>query len=492
MRRASMVAHLLVFALAAQGCSDGGAPGPGENGDGQSSVHGELGKLRVIHLVHGATGVDLQLDGESSPWFQRLGYGVSTPWAEVRPNSGMNVEVREMGADPASAPIFSSERLSVASGEKVTMLITGTLDAGEPLRSVVVRHSSQPPPEGKARVLFVNGSGSARSLDVDVGNDGSVELQKVVPFELQQSATFDLDAATELMLGLFAGDDGSPGGSFVLPPLNAGAEVLLVSAGPFERMELFPVDDSGVMATVPKNPVIYLLNASPDSPEVNLFAGTERLVTGLTFGELQRFEIPRGQHLLEVFASAAGPTRPSGSATLRAEMNFRAGERYLVVMGGFFTPKPKGKAGQEEERPLELFDFRTAFAEGAATLMRVVHAIPDAPERIDVGNVPDAAAFELFEELKQISYGQASPLEGFESPLTAMRLGFVPSNTTGLIGAFDFQPQAAQRLFVVATGAVSPDVDEQGFSMLLVDTTREPWQVTRLAPAPAPAPEASP
>ncbi|HEU5057963.1 MAG TPA: DUF4397 domain-containing protein, partial [Kofleriaceae bacterium] len=471
-RRAWMwtVITLTGGAVSTLACGDGDADGP----EGTAEV-------RVVHAAAGAPAVDVYLAGDGEPVVAGLAYGEASGFAQL-PAGELEFEIRPAGAEAASEAIYSTGPLTVPAGARIDAIAAGRLDAsGDDDAFRVLTLVEEPVSASDAALVrIVHAGADAPAVAIDVGNDGSAEIEDLARFGDTGGQAIELPADTELRVGILAGLPLQPVTYFTLPPLPAGHEALIVAAGllsadagaaaGFSLLAFTPT----ASARIAQDPLVYALHAGPDAPAVDLYTpDTQPLALGLGFGDLSAgFRVaPRSQVINVWPAGIEHGAAPAASATTPALV---AGQRYLVIASGFL-------AAGEGEQPFGLIAAAAEFdREDAAARVRIVHASPDAPA-VDVGTVHgDALGALLATDLR---YGQSTPGKGVSVTQTPVDLGVAATGSAAIAARFNgLAIEAGARLFAVAAGALAPAAGREGFRLIVVDAGAPAWTAAAVHP----------
>ncbi|NMO18213.1 DUF4397 domain-containing protein [Pyxidicoccus fallax] len=446
-------------------------------------------RLRVIHASPDAPAVDIYAAGQAAPLFSNVKYGDTTNYVTV-PAGTYNVQIRPAGAPASSAPVYSTGPLTLSTNATVSALAAGLLgssDNAQSFRVLPLAEGFGAPVDGRARVRIVHAGADAPTVALDVNDDGSSEVSSLERFQDTGAAGVDLPAGQSFQVGVRAG--GNKVTAFTIPPLPSRGEVFVIATGQLSAKPS-AANGFGLLAAgvglVRQNPVVYALHGSPDAPPVDVFVGNSELVDDLSFGELSSpIQVPPGTYKLDVFAHAAGATRPSGNPAAADDTPaLMAGERYLVVAAGFLSPASNDPA----DSTFELLAFADGFTPDADSLrLRVVHASPDAPV-VDVspldgsGLVPANAAF------NDVAYRQASAAAGVELPATQVTVGVAAAAASDRAPvarfAIDTSIFIGKGVFAVAAGALSPThgENEASFRLVAVNTSTSPWSAVAIQP----------
>lgn len=491
-----LAAALSALAALATGCGDDeDARLPSSAGTLEEISRVDGAELRIVHAVPDLPLVDIYLQGDyvergyvgraGVPIATNVAYGTVTAFREVGYGSGI-IAFRPAGASPRSPPLLLSDPVTLIPDVPVTVVATGLVNAQSPEESFRVLPFIDPVaqelPAGTARVQLVHAGVDAPAVGVDVGNDGSIEARNLGRFQSTGGAGLVVPAATALQLGIVSGETGQPLTAFSLPPLPEGAELFLLATGRISRepgdpqgFTLLSVDQEGRANLIRQNPVVYVLHASPDAPELNISVGGTQQVTGLGFGELSTaLHVPPGEHALSFFGQLPGP--PAARAQTPV---LEAGQSYLLVASGSLDAVGNGPE-------FALLVYREDFARSEeAVRLRLVHASPDAPP-VDVGVVTGQGLMPEEPLFQGVVYSEASRPEGAPVAPAAITLGVseAPSAARGPVVSFPLELSVyeGEQLFVVAAGALRPQEGEEGFRLLLVNTTPQPWTLQEVLP----------
>jgi hypothetical protein len=439
-----------------------------------------MARIRVIHGSPDAPAVDIYVEGSDEPLVTGLAYSETSAWIDV-PAGEYNVLVRAAGASPLDTPVYETGTLALPEGAIVSALAAGLLDAGEnnAFRVIPLVDGFEDARPGEARVRIVHAGVDAPGVDIDVGDDGTAEIESLTRFTETGAAGVPLPAGEALQIGILAG--GERVTAFTTPPLAEGQELIVVATGRLDRLareadgfSLLAVDEAGGLGLVRQNPVVYALHAGADAPEVDICAGDTVIASHLYFGGMARAQVPPGAYDLDFYAApsnCAGTVAASDSTPM-----LEPGERYLAIATGELTPSA-------EEPPLQIVAFRDDFPLDAPedAVFSLVHSA-SAP-MVDVGIVTGTqieAGNLLEEDLKWPSQSQQFSVEPFTYQIgVAAAGGQMPLHP---IASFHVPATAGMRAFVVAAGDLVPETTEAGFRLLAVDTAGADWTVTAIVP----------
>jgi len=440
-----------------------------------------LATIRAVHSSPDAPAVDIYAEGIPTPLFSNLAYTETTEYAPV-PEGTYNIQIRAAGADPSSLPVYETGDVVINAGDRITAIAAGFLLSTDPLNSFRVLGLGEEAGtiEANALVRIVHAGPDAPVVDIDVGDDGSVEIGGLARFADTGPTWAELpaDAALQIAIRVTGGDRVT---AFTTPELTAGEELFVIATGSLAALPredagfgLLVVGPSGTVGLLRQNPTVYALHGSPDTPAVDIYAGDALLASNLSFGDLSApIQVPPAAYQLDFFPTGAGNGgTPAASATTPELM---VGQRYLAVAGGELSPE--GSQGGFRLIPVD-----DAFPTELDTnpRIRAVHASGDAPA-VDIGTV-DAGAIDavLFPNL---AFGEASDGAGVAVSPGLVTLGIAPTGSPTPVATFDVTPTLDARIFAVAIGALAPDASEEGIVIaLVVLDNQNPWIVGVVQP----------
>lgn len=434
-----------------------------------------LSSLRVIHASPGAPAVDVVADGTVIA--TNLEYGQASPFIAV-PEDDYNLVVRVAGTDTI---VLEPNAIELEDFDVVTALITGnaaSTDPADSLRVITLYDDFSSPDDGEARVRIVHASPDAPTIDIDVGDDGTIDIPVLQRFDDTGDNGVPLPSDVSFQLAIDAG--GAPVTVFTAPALPSSGELYVIaigSLGALPRSEpgfsLLVVDRQGVVTQIRQNPTVYVLHASPDAPVVDIRTdvAAPNEIAGLSFGELGSSQVPPGDYELSFFVAGDQGTTPVATAPL---IGLAAGERYLAVATGMVTPN----AG---EQPFELLTYQDQFAVDASPRLRVIHVSPDAPA-VDISTVT-GNALTTPSAVRDLLFEESSDPAGLVVPATSsLAIGVAPTGSATALATFNLNTIGPARAFVLAAGALTPAADEQSFRLFQVDTAVWPWTNTPVLP----------
>lgn len=349
---------------------------------------GGVAQVRVVHAAPGAGNVDVYAMGSTEPLVTDLAYGTATTYVEV-PSGDYVFEIRPTGAAPEDAPIYSSDTVTVAPDTLSTAVaagVVGAKDEASAFRILALTDEFETPTAGTARVRVLHAGADAPDVDVDVGNDGTPEIEGLARFTATDAAGVELPADAPLSVGVWAGGERIT--QFSIPGLPDGATILVAATGlvvslPREEtgFGLLPVLTEASLPIIPQDPRVYALHAFSDAAaaEVDVcFDGTV-LVDGLTWADpttsMGSFQVAPGDYDITLQANAddcagtdlVGPVATGALA---------AGQQYLATVGSTAAGEPQLIVATEEFS-LDLDPQAAIYAVHAAELGTVAAGVVD-------------------------------------------------------------------------------------------------------------------
>ncbi|MCY1040494.1 DUF4397 domain-containing protein [Corallococcus sp. bb12-1] len=488
MRRKTLLAVALTsLGLLAPAC--GGGSGADSDTppdqDGPVIVPPTTAQLRIVQAAPGAPAMDIYLAGTSTPLARAVAYGTTTPYLTREPAS-VTVELRPTGASPDSQPVASTP-VRLEAGTRWTVVTAGQFqssDSEAALRTVLLRDNPVPADQGLSRVRIVHAGSDMRDVGVDLGQDGSVEVASLSRFQTSGDEALVVPSGAALQVGLVTGGTDRVLTSFTVPALGSGTDTLLVLTGLWaeparagDSFSLLTAGRDGTLAILRQNPTLYVLNASPDAPPLDLFASDRELTDALPYGALSTsLQVPPGTYVLDFFANTPGNARPATTPVASATTPVLVpGERYLMVASGYVTPPgPSAPA-------FTLLPLTERFANDPTNLrLRWVHAASDTPT-VDVGPLGSERRVLPDAPFLGVPFAGATAQDGLPLPSGGtVTLGVVPSNDANRSprATFKVTPQPDTRVFAVSTDLPGAAPGAWDLQLLLVDTTRTPWAVS--------------
>lgn len=488
----SIAVVLSALALGALGAGCGEETDPkldpepqGGSGEGGGTVEPQDGKamIRIVHASSDAPAVDIWVAGSSAPIAAGLSFGDASDWLEVDPGS-YDVEIKASPSTAADPAVYSTGDITLAEGEKVSAVAAGllgsTADASK-FRVLPIREGFSPAGSGNAILRVVHASPDAPSVGIDLHDDdaSSPELTNIDRFGSTPEGGFPLTAGSTSQIGIVA-TGGKRVTAFTTPGLPEGAEILVIATGlvaeqadEADGFALLAIGPDGALGFVKQNPYVYALHASPNAPEVDLYAGEGLLAGGLEFGEIAGpVQVPPGDYAIDFRPAGADPgSAPAASANTGS---VEPGNTYLSIATGFL-----GGAGEQSFRLMSLPEKLVGASDDA--VVQVVHGSPDAP-MVDLGvlNFEGVVNPVLIQDL---IFGTATGPEGLSIGLGTIPIGVTPAGANDtVVASFHVTTAPGLKAFAIASGALGGN--GQSFRLLVVDTSSAPWTVGAIHPQP--------
>ncbi len=437
--------------------------------------------VRVVHASPDAPAVDIYANGGSTPLITDLEYGESSPYLEVVEGS-YDFQIRAAGSSSMSAPAFETGPLALSDGSRVTAVAAGLLGSSnqtDAFRVLPLVEDFEMPAAGNAIVRIVHASADAPTVAIDVGNDGTPEIENFGRFADTGMTGVELPAGEPLQIGIWAGEPLGRVTAFTTPALPEGAEIFVVATGLLGELpreadgfSLLAVGPAGSIGFIQQNPTVFALHGSPDAPGVDIFAGDAMLVENLSFGELSSaIQVPPGMYDLDFYAAGTGPGTPAASAKTPA---LEAGHRYLAIAGGFL-------AGEDADTSFQLLPVVDELAVDANNArIGVIHASPDAPA-VDISTV-SGSMLDTPLLVGGLEFPDSVGGAGLMVPPANLTIGIAASGSRSPVATFDIATSAGLRAFAVAAGALAPGEMEEPFRLILVITSEWPWMAAEVLP----------
>lgn len=445
--------------------------------DPTTTGDGGVAQIRVIHGAPGAPAVDVYVAGTSDAAVSNLPYGDASPYLEV-PAGDYAFDIRAAGADPSEDPAFTTDTLTLEDGAVVSALAAGLLgseSADDQFRVIPLVEGFEDPGAGQAAVRVVHAGSDAPTVDIDVGNDGTAELEGVDRFAESGAAGVALPADTELQIGIAVG--GETVTAFTTPALPEGGELFVIATGLLGDLpradsgfSLLAVAPDGAIGLVRQNPRVYAYHASPDAPNVDICAGEAALLADVPYGAMAPIQVPPGEYTLDIYAAGSDCMGEPAASPMTPAL--AAGEQYLAVATGELAPE----AGDPS---FQLSAFAEAFPLDSSeddAVFRIIHSA-SAPT-VAVGLVDEGGEMQGADLLTtSLSWPDINTRDlvvpGGDYAVGVAAAGPMPPLTP--LAVFDVPAAAGFRGFVMATGALAPENDESPFELIAIVTGPGPW-----------------
>jgi len=443
---------------------DGDGDGDTTGGDGDGDT--DSAQLRVVHASPGAPAVDIYAVGVDTPLFTNLAYTETTEFLSVAPGT-YQVEVRVAGTDTV---VFTTGDVPLAADDKLTAVAAGIanpdLPADQQFRVIPLFESFDAPSDGNAIVRIVHASATAPTVNLDVGDDGTVEVPGLERYADTGAAGVQLPADTALQVAVLAGEARVTAFTASLP---AGAEVFLIATGLLEER---PADDfgfgilavgpAGTVGLVRQNPIVYALHGGPDAPAVDICAGALPLAAGLSFGQLSgAIQVPPGTYDLNFHVANENPCTNDVAVGPFSTGPIDAGLTALAIAAGEL-------ASETDEASFTVLLQPAVFdgSEGNAAV-KLIHASGDAGlQGIDLGTLSNGTIVDP----PQIPDFQLGNSVDVVLPPATYTIG-AGAGGAAPVGTFTVPLTADAEVFAVAAGTLT-DSGEQAFRLLVIDAKR--------------------
>ena len=437
-----------------------------QNGPDAGSV-----KLRAVHASPDAPSVDVYVEGVATPIITALSYGDASLYFPVDPGT-YNVQLRAHPSTDADPIAYETGPVELAANQTVTAVASGFLSSDDPADEFRVLPLIEDFGAGTgALVRIVHAGPDAPSVDIDVGDDGTPEIEDLQRFADTGMTGIGLPAGESLQIGIrVAGGDRVT--AFTTPALPS-EELFVIATGSLvepardeDGFSLLVVGPEGSLGFIKQNPVVYALHGSPDAPAVDIYAGENLLVENIAFGELSSaVQVPPADfYVLDFYPTGTGPGDPTASFPTPA---LAAGGAYLAVAAGELAP-------EDTDEEFTLLAFEELFETTDVSRVRAVHASGDAPA-VDIGSVDSATGDLSVVVFENLAFGAASDGVGAELPVGDLTLGVAANGDATPVATFDVTTTAGLQTFAVAVGALAPDAGDASFRLILVVASANPW-----------------
>jgi hypothetical protein len=424
--------------------------------------------------------VDVYLEGVDEPVITDLAYGEASEYLDVD-EGDYNFQIRASGSPSTEAPSFETGALTLPMDAKVTALAAGLLGSTEDddkFRVLPLFEGFDLPSDGEAVVRIVHAGADAPTVDLDVDNDGSLDVEDFERFKDTGEAGVLLPSGTEIQIGVVA--DGSTVTAFTTPELPDGAELFVVATGKLADLprqdsgfSLLAVGPDGAIGLIRQNPTVFAFHAGADAPAVDICVADTPLLEAVPFGAVGGVQVPPGAYTLD-FHAAPSDGCQGDPAVSRDTPALQAGERYLAIATGELAPEGGDPA-------FLLAAFADAFSLDSAPqgVFQVIHAA--AAPAVDVGVVDGGEIAEGAILAADLAWPGASDEVAVDAATYEIGVA-AAGNTPPLspIATFDVPVGEAARAFVVAAGDLTTEGDEEGFRLFAIDTVAFPWTATEI------------
>jgi hypothetical protein len=446
-------------------CSD-------DDDDNGMNPQPETATLRAVHASPDAPAVDIYVEGIGTPIAKNVAYGDATAYVTVEAGT-YNVQLRPAGADSSTDPVYETGNVTLSGNSILTAVAAGLLNSADPadaFRIIPLFESFATPGSGNAIVRILHAGADAPTVSLDVGADGSNEVVDLARFADTGSGGIDLPGGSPLALDIVA--DGVTVTTFTIPALEAGTEYFVIATGLLaqtdimadDAFKLLAVDEDGMTGFIAQDgpdagsAMLRAVHASPDAPAVDVYAEgiSTPLFTALAYGDASLYaSVPTGMYNVQLRAHPSTEADPVVYETGMIEV--AANQTITAIASGFL-------ASADPADSFRILPFVEDFGTPQSTLVRIVHAGPDAPTvDIDVGDdgTADVTGLDRFADTG--AAGVALP-SGEE-----LQIGIVVTGGDRVTAFTTPELPDGEEVFVIATGTLaSPARADDGFSLLAV------------------------
>ena len=465
-------------------------------GETDTEVPTDAALVRVVHAVPGAPEVDVFIVGEDTPVASNIAYGEASDYFQL-PDGDNRLEIRAAGFDTDDEDngqeglVLLTETVNVSAAQRVTALVAGQLqldngndnDDNGQLRLLTFEEDFGDAENGNALVRVVHASPDAPAIGIDVGDDETVEVENLAPFEATDAQGLNVPAGEELQIRLVDNDE--PVTVFTTPELSQGDRLFIIAAGLLEDLPredtglvLIPLTEDRALDRIRQNPRMSALHANPGAPAIDICENGRLLAENLTFeaeDSIGQFFLRPDDHDLALHAAGENCT---GAPIAQFETpDLEAGERYLTVIGGNIE-----MIGPEEpENSLIVAIAQDVFTLDAPeqAVIRMLHAA-DAPP-VAAGLVTDGSIVEINLFDSNLAPGeQTGELPPFDPSSYTIGLSTDNVSPYQVLVQGDVELQEGERSWLVVAGVADPiDGNENQQLRYRIVNTAEPreWSV---------------
>jgi hypothetical protein len=195
-----------------------------QNGPDAGSV-----RLRAVHASPDAPSVDVYVEGLATPIITALTYGDASLYFPVDPGT-YNVQLRAHPSTDADPIAYETGPVELAANQTVTAVASGFLTSDDPADEFRILSLIEDFGAGTgALVRIVHAGPDAPSVDIDVGDDGTSEIEDLERFADTGMTGIGLPAGESLQIGIrVAGGDRVT--AFTTPELPAD-DLFVIATG---------------------------------------------------------------------------------------------------------------------------------------------------------------------------------------------------------------------------------------------------------------------
>lgn len=460
-----------------------------DNPTTETTGPGMTAEVRVVHASADAGPVDVYAAGSSEPLLENVEYTDASAWLSVDAGE-LTVELRPAGAPADSDPVYTSDTLTLAEGDRVSAIAAGLLGAKDKdtsFRLLPIAESWGNEIADRARIRVIHAGADAPPIEVD-GLEGD-------PISLERYADADADGVPVDVAGgeqieILAG--GNVVTSFTTPAIAESDEVLIVATGLLGSLAredggfgLIAVGQGGQLGFIRQDPELFTLHGARDAEALELCAGSVPLAANIDYSDIASVRVSPGNYDTSLYDYPAGCTGEVLNVGGNATGDLEAGERYLFLITGERNPETvDGQPPEPGIQVLPLLDEFTLGDEGAGKY-RFVHGA--SAEEIFVGESTAGEIVELNVYTDAIGWRFEAEEETNLPAPQFLFLGVADASgdpapeppLTPLV-EFDFTVTGGDRAWGIISGDPSPDTvdpNDATLQLMLVDTTVPGWAV---------------
>lgn len=291
--------------------------------DGNVRIDAAQQRLRVVHLSPDAPAVQPLFAGRAPDGFGEIKFPSSTDYASISVPSG----TLEITTDGTSASAVLSAELKLEEDTSYTAVAIGRVAE---LAALVFKDDRDGLEDGEIRVRAIHGAPDVGQVDVySIAADGTAtSILSDLDFG---KAAEPLDLAPgAYTLGVDVDNDKNPDVYFELPELAGGtlANVYVTQDDGGEVFVLAQLDGATTKRVDASESQVRVLHMSRDAPNVDVFAGSSRVISDLAFKAQSKFLTVRSG-TLPVAVTAAG--MPIDTAVIEADLRLLPRRKYTVI-----------------------------------------------------------------------------------------------------------------------------------------------------------------
>lgn len=280
-------------------------------------------QLRVVHLSPDAPPVRPLFAGAAPDEFGEIAFPSSTDYTNISVPTGK----LDITTDGTTATSVLSADLKFEDGTAYTAVAVGRVAS---LAALFFKDDRTGLDSGEIRVRAIHGAPDVGQVDIySLGADGAAtSILSDVDFGTA-AEPLDLPAGA-YTIGVDVDDDATPDLYFALPDLPGGtlANVYVTQEDAGEVFVLAQLDGSTTARIDASRSQVRVMHLSRDAPNVDVYAGTERVVTDLPFKQQSPFlTVPSGGLPVAVTATGA----PMNTAVIDAKLSLLPDRKYTVV-----------------------------------------------------------------------------------------------------------------------------------------------------------------